>query len=169
MGSVAESSGRAQASKTGANGVCMLSPLKKLEDEISKWPSISVHPHRFGGREFRFGSAEVGHMHMGGIVDIPFPRSVRDALMADDLAEEHRWVPNSGWVTFHIRSEEDFSHARWLMRLSYLRYALKTANDPRTLLEQESEELHLSPQFKSLLEPFVPKTASHVSAESFSA
>jgi len=139
--------------------------LKKLEDEVSAWPSVSVHPHRFGGREFRVGSAEVGHVHIGGIVDIPFPRSVRDALLAGCLAEEHRWVPNSGWITFRVRSEEDLKHARWLMRLSYLRYALKTATDPRKLFEQESEELHLNPQFKSLLEPFVPKTASHVSTE----
>ena len=64
--------------------------LKKLEDEVSAWPNISVHAHRFGGREFRFGSAEVGHAHMGGAVDIPFPHSVRDALLAEGLAEEHR-------------------------------------------------------------------------------
>ena len=51
------------------------------------------------------------------------------------------------------------------MRLSYLRYILKTAADPRNLLEHESEELRLSPQFKSLLESFVPKTADHVSTE----
>jgi len=144
--------------------------LEKLEEEISVWPHISVHPHRFGGREFRFGSAEVGHAHTGGVVDIPFPQSIRDALLAEGLAEEHHWVPNSGWVTFHVRNknEEDLSHALWLMRLSYLRYALKTATDPRGLLEQESEELHLSPQFKSLLEPFA-KTASRVSSEPLSA
>ncbi len=112
--------------------------LKKLEDEISKWPHISVHPHRFGGREFRFGTAEVGHVHTGGIVDIPFPRQVRDALLAEGLAEEHHWVPNSGWITFSIRSEQDFKHALWLMRLSYLRYLLKTTTDPRNLFEQES-------------------------------
>jgi hypothetical protein len=139
--------------------------LKMLEHEMSTWPDVSVNSHRFGGREFRFGSAEVGHVHAGGIVDIPFPRSVRDALLAEGLAEEHRWVPNSGWVTFHVRSEEDLSHALWLMRLSYLRYALKTTSDPRTLLEQESEELHLSPQFKSLLEPLVPKAANRFSTE----
>ncbi len=133
--------------------------LKKLEDDVSAWPHISVHPHRFGGREFRFGSAEVGHVHTGGIVDIPFPRSVRDALLNEGLAEEHRWVPNSGWITFRMRSERDLKHALWLMRLSYLRYRLKTATDPRRLLEKETEELHLSPQFKSLLEHFVPKTA----------
>ena len=55
------------------------------------------------------------------------------------------------------------------MRLSYLRYALKTTSDPRGLLEQESERLRLNPQFKSLLEPFVPKTAKQVSAEHLTA
>src|SRR3989441_11172670 len=139
--------------------------LKKMEEEISGWPRISVHPHRFGGREFRFGSAEVGHVHTGGIVDIPFPRPVRDALLAEALAEEHHWVPNSGWITFHVRNEEDLKHALWLMRLSYLRYALKTAADPRKLFEQESEELRLSPQFKSLLERFLPSNANQLVAE----
>ena len=138
--------------------------LRKLEAEVATWPNISVHPHRFGGREFRFASAEVGHVHTGGIVDIPFPRSVRDALLEEGLAEEHRWVPNSGWITFHVRSDEDLKNALWLMRLSYLRYALKKAADRRKLFEQESEELRLGPQFRSLLEKFVP-SAKQVLAE----
>jgi Family of unknown function (DUF5519) len=129
--------------------------LKNIDDAISKWPNVSTHPHRFGGTEFCFGSAEIGHIHIGGVVDIPFPRPIRDALLARGLVEEHRWVPNSGWTTFHVRSDEDFKSALWLMRLSYLRYALKAAADPRRLLEQESAELGLNPQFKSLLEPFV--------------
>jgi hypothetical protein len=143
----------------------MTKRLKALEDEVSTWVNVSVHPHRFGGREFRFGSAEVGHVHTGGVIDIPFPRSVRDLLLAEALAEEHRWVPSSGWITFRVRSDEDLRHALWLMRLSYVRYALKTASDPSGLLEREGEELHLNPQLKSLLEPFVPKTASPVSVE----
>ena len=147
----------------------MMTHLKQLEQEVSGWPNISVHPHRFTGKEFRFGSAELGHVHVGGIVDIPFPRSVRDALLAEGLAEEHLWVPNSGWITFHVRSEADLKHAIWLMRLSYLRYVLKISVDPRGLLEQESEQLHLSPKFRSLLEPFVPNTEKHVSTEPGSA
>jgi hypothetical protein len=141
---------------------------KRLEAEVSAWPQISVHPHRFEGREFRFGNAEVGHVHACGVVDIPFPRSIRDRLLAEGLAEEHRWVPNSGWVTFHMRSEneEDLGHALWLMRLSYLRYALKRVPTPHALLQQEGEKLRLSPRFKSLLEPFVPATAKHVSTAS---
>src|SRR5947207_10543109 len=84
------------------------------------------------------------------------------------------WLRNiAGFPTragsLSIRSEEDLKHALWLMRLSYLRYALKRAADPRELFEQESKQLCLSPQFKSLLEPFVPKTANLVSAEPLSA
>src|ERR1035438_6370555 len=107
------------------SGVLIMKHPKKLEDEISAWPSISVHPHRFGGKEFLFGSAEVGHIHTGGIVDIPFPRAVR--------------------------------------------YALKTASDPREMLEQESAELNLSPEFKSLLERFVRETANQSATEPLSA
>jgi hypothetical protein len=140
--------------------------LKKLEDTVCAWQNISVHAHRFGGREFRFGSAEVGHVHVGGVVDIPFPRSIHDALLAEGRAEQHRWVPNSGWITFHIRGDDDLAHALWLMRLSYLRYALKAAVDPRGTFERETEELHLSPEFRSLLEPFVPRNADRVSTES---
>ncbi len=39
------------------------------------------------------------------------------------------------------------------MRLSYLRYVLKTAADPCRLLNQKSEELRLSSEFRALLEP----------------
>ena len=131
--------------------------LKKFADEISAWPHISEHPHRFGGKEFRFGSAEVGHVHRGGIIDIPFPRAVHDALLDEGLAEKHPWVPDSGWITFRVRSAEDVNHALWLMRLSYLRYVLKTAPDAYTLLDRESRRLQLNARFRSLLEQFVPR------------
>jgi len=128
-------------------------------EEVSAWPNVAVHPHRFGGREFFFGAAEVGHVHIGGVVDIPFPRSIRDALLTNGLAETHRWVPNSGWITFRMRNEEDFKHALWLMRLSYLRYALKTAANPGELLAQESDRLQLSPSFRNLLAQFASRKA----------
>ena len=134
--------------------------IERFEQELSSWPGVSTHPHRFGGTEFRFKAAEIGHIHTGGTVDIPFPRTVRDLLLGEGLAREHHWVPNSGWITFQVRDEEDFKHAVWLMRLSYLRYRLKTASDPRRCLDEESEELQLSPPLKSLFEPFLPKSAA---------
>ncbi len=134
--------------------------LDKFEQEVSSWAGVSVYLHRFGGREFRFGDAEVGHIHAGGILDIPFPRAVRDALLADGLAEEHRWIPNSGWISYSIRSNDNFQHALWLTRLSYLRYALKNAADSRELFETESARLRLSARFRLLLEPFVRQAIS---------
>jgi hypothetical protein len=136
-----------------------MSYLNRLEDEVSAWPNVTVHPHRFGGREFGFGKAEIGHVHRDGTIDIPFPRAVRDALLKEGQAEEHRWVPNSGWTTFKVCSEADITHAVELMRISYLRYALKAASDPQQLLKLESENLRLSPRFISLLEIFGPPSA----------
>ena len=143
-----------------------MTQLRKLEEQVAAWPDVSVHPHRFGGREFRFGNAELGHVHTGGAVDIPFPRAVRDALLADGLAEQHHFVPNSGWTTFQVRSEGDLEHALWLMRLSYLRYVLKTANDPGAMLERKSEELGLSPHLRSLLQQHLPTKVESVTADS---
>jgi hypothetical protein len=132
--------------------------LGRIEDEVSAWPNVTVHPHRFGGKEFRFGNAEIGHIHRNGTVDIPFPRAVHDALLEEGQAEEHRWVPNSGWTTFEVRSAADVNRAVGLMRISYLRYALKSAPDPRQFLKQETEALRLSPRFTSLLEKFATRT-----------
>jgi hypothetical protein len=47
-------------------------------------------------------------------------------------------------------------HATELMRISYLRYALKTASDPHQFLKKERESLHSSPQFISMLEILSP-------------
>src|SRR5882762_11126312 len=138
-----------------------MEPLKMLGETVGSWPLISVCPHRFGGREFRYVNAEVGHVHNGGIIDIPFPRSIHDALLVEGLSEGHRWVPNSGWVTFRVRSDSDLQHAVWLMRLSYFRYALKAAPDPSGLFAEACRELHLTAPFKDLLEQFVPLTNKH--------
>ena len=40
--------------------------LDELERHVSSWPEVSAHPHRFGGREFRFRAAEIGpYLHTG--------------------------------------------------------------------------------------------------------
>lgn len=132
--------------------------IEHFDREVMSWVGVTSHPHRFGGREYRFGSAEVGHMHAGGTLDIPFPRPIRDMLLVDGLAEQHRWVPNSGWATFQLRRERDLEHAIWLMRLSYLRYALKKASDPQSTLERHATEMRLTPRYRALIEEFLPKS-----------
>ncbi len=29
-----------------------------------RWPNVSIHPHRFGGTAFHFGSPEFGYTHV---------------------------------------------------------------------------------------------------------
>jgi len=124
---------------------------KTLIETISAWPSITVHPHQFLAQEFRFGKAEIGHVHSWGVVDIPFTRAIHSFLVENRLAEQHQWLPDSGWTTFHMRSANDLEHALWLMRISYLRYELKSHSDASALLRVESERLHLQPELSVLL------------------
>jgi len=138
--------------------------VEQLEGEVASWQGVTAHSHRFAGREFRFGDAEIGHVHLGGVVDIPYPRALRDALLAQGLALEHRWVPDSGWTTFHVNREDQMQHAIWLMRLSYARYAIKKSPDPQRLFEEETARLGLRQPLLSLLRKFVRTTAA--SAES---
>jgi hypothetical protein len=73
------------------------------------------------------------------------------------------------WTTFRTHTEENFGHALRLLRLCYLRYALKSASNLLHLLEQKNEKLHLNPRFPSLLEPFAPKPATRISTKPVSA
>lgn len=91
-----------------------------LEQDMKTWDGIQAVPHRFGGVEFQWGHAEVGHVHRGGMTDIPFPLRIRDALIAAQLVQPHHLLPETGWITFYIRTAQDLETARALMRLSYL-------------------------------------------------
>ena len=84
-------------------------------------------------------------------VHIPFPRAVRDALLAERLANEQPYAPYSGNVGFQIRREEDKEHALWLLRLSYFRHALKKALEPAQMLADESARLNISGTLQRLI------------------
>jgi hypothetical protein len=141
----------------------MNASLKKLEAYVCQWPGISAGNHRFGGRVFRLGSSEIGHMHNDGALEIAFPRPLRDELLAQGLAEKHRTAPDSGWVMFHVQGDIDVNHAVWLLRISYLRFVLKAVPDPAKRFDAESEQLRLNSRLKALLRAFVP-AENHVAA-----
>ena len=124
---------------------------ERLEEEVSSWPGFlrTLISSRRGS--IASGKAEVGHVHFWGDVDIPFPGPLHDFLLEHNLAQQHRWVPDSGWTTFQIRRGEDVEHAICLMRLSYLRYALKSAENPASFLAVECAPLRLKAELKAEL------------------
>jgi Luciferase len=90
-----------------------------IEQEVASWPGVTVAPHRFGGVEFRVGRRELGHLHGSRLADLPFPVRIRERLVAEGKAEPHHVLPDTGWVSFRIRSAGDAAAAVELFRLNY--------------------------------------------------
>jgi len=140
----------------GGNNICGMSfkgstmreKIEHIKQTVTGWSGMTANPHRFGGLEFNLGSVEVGHIHHNGMVDIPFNSKIRTQLLAEKRAEPHHLLPETGWITFYIRSDADVEQALWLFRLSYLFYA--TRGSQKAALKDvldvpaEIEALHLS-------------------------
>jgi len=97
--------------------------VKGAQDAITKaatsWKCVTVTPHRFGGVEYVIGNREIGHIHGDHMVDIPFPKKVRDEVVAAGRAQPHHILPETGWVSFYLRQDEDVEQAITLLNESY--------------------------------------------------
>jgi predicted DNA-binding protein (MmcQ/YjbR family) len=92
---------------------------QSIKTAVSAWNGVTAHAHRFGGTEFRLGDREIGHVHGDGLVDIPFPTKIRNALVAAGEAAPHHVLPDTGWVSFYIHKADDVARAIGLLRRSY--------------------------------------------------
>lgn len=89
---------------------------------VESFSGVTTHTHRFGGIEFRLGRRELGHLH-GTIADLPFPRRIRDELIAHGRARPHHVLPDSGWVTVPMRTTTEIDNVIALFRQNYERQA----------------------------------------------
>jgi len=92
---------------------------KTITQTLTSWEGVSTTPHRFGGVEYLLGTRELGHIHGDHLVDIPFPKKVRDEVVNSGLAEPHHILPETGWISFYLREESDVPAALALLRRSY--------------------------------------------------
>ena len=99
--------------------MAVASAANRIRESILAWEHVEARPHRFGGTEYRIGQREIGHIHGDVLVDIPFPKKVRDEIVAAGLAKPHHILPKTGWVSFYIREEKDVAQAIDLLRRSY--------------------------------------------------
>ena len=63
-------------------------------------------------------------MHGNTLVDIPFPKAIRNELVESGRVLPHHILPESGWVSFYIKKDEDVAQAVELFELAY-KMALK--------------------------------------------
>jgi Family of unknown function (DUF5519) len=92
---------------------------EKIAAAMSPLPGVTAGPHRFGGTEYRVGRREIGHVHGNALVDIPFPKKVREELVAAGRAERHHILPESGWVSVYLREPADVDLAIELLGYSF--------------------------------------------------
>jgi predicted DNA-binding protein (MmcQ/YjbR family) len=86
---------------------------------ITAWEGVTVQPHRFGGVEYVIGKRELGHIHGDHLVDIPFPKKVRDEIVAAGRAQPHHILPETGWVSIYLHEADDVEKAIALLEESY--------------------------------------------------
>jgi len=92
---------------------------ERIDAAVQGWPGITSQPHRFGGTEYCLGRREIGHAHGDSLVDIPFPKKIRDELVTAGRAEPHHILPESGWVSIYLRQPSDVDRAIDLLHISY--------------------------------------------------
>jgi hypothetical protein len=100
----------------------------RITEAVTSWPRVTSQPHRFpgtvrqdrrGGVEYMIGKREIGHIHGDRLLDIPFPKKVRDEIVAAGRAQPHHILPESGWISFYLQQEPDIEQAIALLKESY--------------------------------------------------
>ena len=99
---------------------------ERIRSEVGSWPNVTVAAHRFGGVEFRVGRREIGHVHGDRLADLPFPVRIREELVTEGRAQLHHIMPETGWVSYYMRTADDAAGAIELFRLNYERPWLDT-------------------------------------------
>jgi hypothetical protein len=105
-------------------------PLASIEREVLGWPGVTTGDTGRGGLQFSYGRVELGHLHGSSFADLPFPKKVRDKLIAQGRASVHPPLPRSGWVRRRMDGPDDAEAVIELFRMNYDR--AKARDEPRT-------------------------------------
>lgn len=93
--------------------------------EVTGWPGVTSRSGDFAETDFVVRDRSFGHVHGGRQADIPYPRRIRDELVAAGRTGPHHVHPDSGWTTLYIRDDHDAQTAIDLLRLNYDRITVR--------------------------------------------
>ena len=65
-------------------------PLAWVKRKVKSWPGVTTGDTGRGGLQFSYGRVELGHLHGSSFADLPFPKKVRDELIAQGRASVRR-------------------------------------------------------------------------------
>ncbi len=93
--------------------------LEQVAGEVLEWQGVTTGDTGRGGLQFSYGRVELGHLHGSSFADLPFPKKVRDELIAERRASVHPPLPDSGWVRRKMDGPEDAQAVIELFRMNY--------------------------------------------------
>jgi len=93
--------------------------LETINIELLRGSDVTAEPHRFGGLEFRLNKREMGHIHGDRVADLPFPMDVRNKLVNSGRVSAHHFLPQSGWISYWIKGEQDIPNVIDLFKMRY--------------------------------------------------
>jgi Family of unknown function (DUF5519) len=99
----------------------------RIRRAVTAWPGITTASGEYGETDFVVSGRSIGHVHGGHQADIPFPRRIRDELVAAGRTGPHHVHPDSGWTTLYIRTDADADEAVALLRINYDRVTRRAA------------------------------------------
>ena len=94
-------------------------PLTTIAREVESWPGVTIGDTSRGGLQFNYGRVELGHLHGSSFADLPFPKKIRNELIAAGRASVHDPLPNSGWVRRRMEGPGDSEAVIELFRMNY--------------------------------------------------
>jgi hypothetical protein len=100
--------------------------LEQVAGEVLEWQGVTTGDTGRGGLQFSYGRVELGHLHGSSFADLPFPKKVRDELIAQGRASVHPPLPDSGWVRRRMDGPEDVQAVIELFRMNYDRAKART-------------------------------------------
>jgi hypothetical protein len=104
--------------------------MKEFVDRIIKSENLETTYHRYGGIEFHHGKKEIAHIHSNGLLDIPFPRRIRDKLTGAGWCEWHHLNPSYDWISFYFTGKTNTEIPVQLIKWSrQLKMKIKSASE----------------------------------------
>ena len=95
-----------------------LRAMEMFENAIRRNYPIQKRPHRFGGVGFFIGTTEIGHLHGNGLLDLFVGKSLRAEEIRRGRALPQHVFPDSGWISFWLKSPADIAQALELFEIA---------------------------------------------------
>ena len=99
-------------------------PAELVACAVQQWPAVHARTHwQLGdetivdGADFYVGERELGHLHLYPEAHVAMPPSLRDAVIAAQLARPFRW--NERFVVHRVKTSAEARVTEWLFRLAY--------------------------------------------------